>query len=296
MGKFLDRLQDAPLVADGATGTNLQAAGFEAAKHTEEWILDHPDRILDLERAFVKAGADIILTCTFGASSIRMQGSKYESRVRELNYEASILARDAAGERSATLVAGSIGPLGRLLKPLGPLTLGEATEAYAEQVQGLHQGGVDLLVIETQFALEEARAALEAVRRVSDLPTVVSFSYDRGTKTMMGVKPAGAAQAFAPLGVAMIGTNCGTTLENALLILQEYASSAPSLPAWAKPNAGLPRMEGTRTLYDVTPEQMGEFALAAVDMGAKVVGGCCGSTPAHIRAIATALAGRAGDA
>jgi len=152
------------------------------------------------------------------------------------------------------------------------------------------------LVIETQFSVDEARAALEGVRRVSNLPTVVSFSFDRGTRTMMGVKPAGAVDALGPLGVTMIGANCGTTLENALLVLQEYQSAAPALPAWAKPNAGLPRMEGTRAVYDVEPEQMGEFALAAVQLGAKVVGGCCGTTPAHIRAIASALAGRVGDA
>lgn len=292
MGNFIERLHKGPLVADGATGTNLQAAGFAATMHTEEWILDHPDRILGLEREFVDAGADIILTCTFGATSVRMQGSKYESRVRELNYRAAVLAREAIGRDPGVLVAGSMGPLGKLLKPLGAITPEQAIASYSEQAQGLHQGGVDLLVIETQFSIEEARTAVEAVRTVSDLPTVVSFSYDRGTRTMMGVKPVGAADTFASLGVSMIGVNCGTTLENALIVLQEYARTTPTLPAWAKPNAGVPRMEDTRPVYDVTPQQMGDFALVAVQTGAKVVGGCCGSTPAHIRAIATALKSR----
>ena len=183
-------------------------------------MLDHPERILDLEKAFVAAGAEIILTCTFGATSIRMKGSKYESRVAELNREAARLAREAVAGNAGILVAGSMGPLGKLLKPFGPLTHDEAVAAYGEQAQGLVSGGVDLLVIETQFSLDEARAAFEAVRKVSDLPVVVSFSYDRGTRTMMGVKPGDAATAFAELGAAMIGVNCGTTLDNALLVLQ----------------------------------------------------------------------------
>jgi 5-methyltetrahydrofolate--homocysteine methyltransferase len=290
MGRFLDRLSNGSLVADGATGTNLQSAGLGAGGHTEEWVLDHPDRILDLEKAFVAAGAEIILTCTFGATTIRMKGSEYESRVQDLNYQAALLAREAASGAAGVMVAGSMGPLGKLLKPLGPVTRDEAVGAYAEQALGLHKGGVDLLVVETQFSMDEARAALDAVRSVSDLPVVISFSYDRGMRTMMGVKPSDAAAAFAELGTAMIGVNCGTTLDNALLVLQEYAATAPSLPVWVKPNAGMPRMDGSRAVYDVTPEQMGDFARSAVRMGAAVVGGCCGSTPAHVQAISVALA------
>jgi 5-methyltetrahydrofolate--homocysteine methyltransferase len=290
MSKLLERLLDHPIVADGATGTNLQQAGLEPGGHSEEWVIDHPERILDLEKEFVAAGADIILTCTFGATSVRMQGSKYESRVQELNREAAHLAREAVGGNAGRLVAGSMGPLGKLLKPLGPLTFEEAASAYAQQAQGLHDGGVDLLLIETQFSVDEARAAFDAVRQVSDLPIVVSFSYDRGTRTMMGLKPSDAAAKFAALGAAMIGVNCGTTLENALLVLQDYRSAAPDVPIWMKPNAGLPHMEGARAVYDVTPEQMGEFASAAVRIGARVVGGCCGTTAAHIKAVSSALA------
>jgi 5-methyltetrahydrofolate--homocysteine methyltransferase len=293
MSEFLRRLQAGPLVADGATGTNLQQAGLVPGEHSEEWILDHPERILALETAFVEAGADIILTCTFGATAIRMKGSKYESRVQELNAEAARLARQAARGDAGILVAGSMGPLGKLLKPLGPLTRDEAVSAYAAQAHGLASGGVDLLVIETQFALDEARAAMDAIRQSSDLPVVVSFSYDRGTRTMMGVRSSDAVKEFHQLGAAMIGVNCGTTLENALLVLQEYSAAAPDLPVWVKPNAGLPRMDGSRTVYDVTPEQMGEFASSALRMGARVVGGCCGSTPLHIKAIAGARAGSA---
>ena len=166
MSQFLERLKDGPLVADGATGTNLQQVGLEAGGHSEEWVLDHPERILDLERAFVAAGSDIILTCTFGATSIRMKGSKYESRVAELNREAVRSGTRGSCRRVGVLVAGSMGPLGKLLKPLGTCSRrDEAVAAYAANKHGAWcGGGVDLLVIETQFSMDEARAAFDAVR------------------------------------------------------------------------------------------------------------------------------------
>ncbi len=290
MSSFLDSIRERVLVADGATGTNLQQVGLEAGGHSEEWVFKRPERILELEKAFVTAGAELILTCTFGATSVRMKGSQYASQIRELNREAARLAREAGGKGTGVIVAGSMGPLGKLLKPFGPLSHAEAVAAYAEQVEGLVSGNVDLLAIETQFSIDEARAALDAIRSVCDLPVVVSFSYDRGTRTMMGVRPREAATAFAELGASMIGLNCGTSLDNALLVLQEYLEAAPTPPVWVKPNAGMPRLEGSRTIYDVTPQQMGEFARAAVRLGARVVGGCCGTTPLHVSAITAAVA------
>jgi 5-methyltetrahydrofolate--homocysteine methyltransferase len=281
------------LVADGATGTNLQATGLLTGGHTEDLIIDHPETILALERQFVDSGSDIILTCTFGATNIRMQGSRYAARLEEINLRAAAMAREAAGT-DGVLVAGSMGPLGKLLKPFGPISFEEAKGAYGEQARVLASGGVDLLVIETQFSMDEARAALEGTRAETDLPVVVSFSYDRGTRTMMGVKPDSAARTFKDLGTAMIGVNCGTTLENAQAIVEEYAAATPGFPIWIKPNAGLPRMEGIATVYDVSPEAMGEFARSMVDLGASVIGGCCGSTPAHVHAIAAAAHGAEG--
>jgi len=293
MSAFSDMLeQKGPLVADGATGTNLALMGLEPGGHSEEWVFDHPERIVDLERAFVAAGSDIILTTTFGATSVRMQGTKYEQQSEELNRAAANLARSAALNGNKVLVAGSMGPLGKLLKPLGPLTREEALGAYATQARGLSAGGVDLLIVETQFSLDEAEAAFEAIRGVSSLPIVVSFSYDRGTRTMMGLRPSAAAAAMGNLGAAMIGVNCGTTLENALQIVSEYASSSPGLPIWAKPNAGLPHIQDDQTTYDVNPKQMGEFALRAIERGATVVGGCCGTTPEHIQAVVEAIGRR----
>jgi 5-methyltetrahydrofolate--homocysteine methyltransferase len=277
------------LISDGATGTNLQQAGLKPGEHPEEWVHSHPERITELEAAFVEAGSDIILTCTFGATRTRLEGSEIASDVVGLNREAALLARSAASARPGVLVAGSMGPLGKLLKPYGPLAPEEALAAYQEQAQGLVEGGVDLIVIETQFSLEEAKAALDGARAVTALPIVVSFSYDRGTRTMMGVQPQQVVSTFREPGVAAIGVNCGTTLENASAILEEYRQAAPNFPFWAKPNAGLPRMQEGTTRYDVTPQQMAEFAVSAVRIGARVVGGCCGSTPAHIRAMAEAV-------
>jgi 5-methyltetrahydrofolate--homocysteine methyltransferase len=182
-----------------------------------------------------------------------------------------------------------MGPIGKLLKPYGPLTAEEARDAFAEQAKALAEGGADLLVFETHFALNEVDAGLEGARSVTDLPIVVSFGYDRGTRTMMGVKPSEVITKYKEKGVALIGANCGTTLENMEAIIGEYAAAGPGFPLWAKPNAGMPRLEGTETIYDVTPEQVAEFAKKYVGLGARVVGGCCGSTPEHVAAIAKAI-------
>ena len=292
MSRLLDWLNEGRvLVADGATGTNLQQVGLKAGEHPEDWVHSRPEEVAGLERAFVEAGADIILTCTFGGTRPRLVGSQYAERVSELNQEAAALARRAASADKDVLVAGSMGPLGQLLKPLGPISTDEAFAAYAEQAAALSGSGVDLIVIETQFALEEAATALAAAQSVTDLPTIVSFSFDRGTRTMMGVKPAEVAARFRDQGATMIGVNCGTTLQNALTVLEEYARAAPGFPFWFKPNAGIPSVKEGLTVYDVSPDQMAEYALAAIERGARVVGGCCGSTPEHVRAIAGKIQG-----
>lgn len=289
MNKLLERLaQGKVLVADGATGTNLQKVGLGAGMHAEDWVLDAPDKILDLEKAFVAAGSDIILTCTFGATRLRMKAARHAEDVVAVNRQAAALACEAAGN-AGVLVAGSMGPLGQLIKPYGPITADEARATFAEQAGALAAGGVDFLLIETHFALEEANAAFEAARSVTDLPVVVSFSYDRGTRTMMGVKPSDMIRTYKTKGAALVGANCGTTLENMETVIREYAAAEPGFPLWVKPNAGMPRMEGKQAVYDVTPAQMAAFALTYRELGARVVGGCCGSTPEHVAAIAKAL-------
>lgn len=292
MNKFLDRLDaEEILVADGATGSNLQKMGLKPGRPPEDLIIDNPDIILSLARSFVEAGSDILLTCTFGGTRMRMKDSKYQDRTPEVNIRAAELARKAASTRSDVLVAGSMGPVGALIKPYGPLEADDVRATFAEQAKALADGGVDLLLIETMFALEETTAAFEGARSVTDLPIIVSFSYDRGTRSMMGVKPKDVIKKYSELGAALVGANCGTTLENMEAVVKEYAATAPSFPLWVKPNAGVPRMdiETEQGVYDMSPEDMAAYSLKYVELGARVVGGCCGNTPEHVAAIAKAV-------
>lgn len=299
---FLERIQRGDiLVADGAMGTNLQAAGLgrQAARASwtsnavgfppEEWVSDEPEKVLTLHRAFIDAGADVILTNSFGGTRIRMRKSKYADRVAEINCRAAQLAREAVSTRDGVFVAGSMGPTGILMQPFGELTHADVVNAYAEQAAALTEGGVDLLLLETFFALEEATAAIEGVKQTSPLPLVVSFSYDQGARTMRGLRPAQVVQTIAPLGIAALGSNCGKTLHAMEQVVNEMADQKTGLPIWAKPNAGLPRLVGDVATYAVSPEMMGEYAVRYVKAGAQIVGGCCGSTPAHVAAIARAV-------
>ena len=292
MNPFLERLQSGQtLIADGSTGASLQKMGLKPGIPPEDLVLDQPELVLELERGFVEAGSDILLTCTFGGTRLRMKESRYVQRAPEINTRAAELARQAASAGTGVLVAGSIGPTGLLMKPYGPLTDEEALATFAEQAKALAEGGVDLLVIETMFAFEEADAAFQGARSVTDLPIVVSFSYDRGVRTMMGVKPADVLKRYTEKGAAMIGANCGTTLENMEKVIQEYVAAGASIPLWVKPNAGQPHLVDGVTTFDVTPEQMAEYAKKYVSLGARVVGGCCGNMPSHIAAIARAVKG-----
>ena len=213
MNKFLERLQSGEiLIADGSTGASLQKMGLKPGIPPEDLVFDAPEMVLKLEGDFVAAGSDIILTDTFGGTRLRMKESKYGQRAPEVNQRAAELARQAASAREGVLVAGSIGPTGLLIKPYGPLTVEEATATFAEQAKALAEGGVDLLVIETMFAFDEADAAFKGARSVTDLPIVVSFSYDRGVRSMMGVKPADMFKRYKEMGAVMVGANCGTTL------------------------------------------------------------------------------------
>jgi len=292
MNKFLERLNTGEvLVADGATGTNLQKMGLKPGKPPEDLVMDQPEILLKLESAFVEAGSNIILTCTFGGTRLRMKDSKYKDRAPEVNIRAAELARKAASSRTDVLVGGSMGPTGLVMKPYGPMTPEQAFETYAEQAKSLASGGVDVLVIETMFALEEANAAFKGARSVTDLPIVVSFSYDRGVRTMMGVKPKEVAKNYKEAGAVLIGANCGTTLENMESIIREYSETIPGDGLWAKPNAGIPHLDvqTEQSIYDMTPQDMATYAKKYVALGARVVGGCCGSTPEHVAAIAKAV-------
>ena len=289
MPSFVDLLAARPvLLADGATGTNYQEMGIEPGVAPEEWVFDAPERVRELHRRFAEAGSDLLLTCSFGATTPRLADGPLAGRTAEVNVRAAELAREAVGD--GRLVAGSMGPTGLLVEPYGVLTREVCVEAYAEQAQALADGDVDLIVLETFFALEEALWAIEGAQSATDLPLVASFSFDQGTHTMMGVSPADVVAAVEPLGVAALGANCGRSLADTDAIVTEFLAAAPALPLWVKPNAGVPRIVGDAVVYEAGPEDLAAHVSAYADRGARIVGGCCGSTPEHVAAIARALA------
>jgi len=287
--KFLQALESGrTLVLDGATGTNLQQRGLTRGTPAEVWLMEHPEHILALEKDFIAAGSDVILTCTFGGTSIRLAHSGLDGRVEEVNRRAVEIARQAVSATDV-FVGGSMGPTGQLIQPLGPLSEADVNAAYSEQARILTAAGVDLLVIETQYDLTEAKVAVQAARSVSSLPLVVSFSYDRGVRTMMGVRPTQMANELAELPVDILGINCGRSLDENLKVLIELRA-ATQKPIWFKPNAGMPRLDdGGNPIYDVSPEQMGANVPGWIAEGARLIGGCCGTSPAHLAAIAKAV-------
>lgn len=292
MTDFRKRLAAGELfVTDGATGTNLQRMGLPVGASAEIWVLENPEAIASLARSFVDAGSDILLTCTFGGTRLRLEASGLADRFEEVNRKA-VEIEQAATKGMDVLVAGSIGPTGHMLAPLGTLQGEDAEADFRAQAQLLVEAGVDLLVIETQFDLNEAAAAVRGVRAVDDeIPLVCSFSYDRGTRTMMGVKPEDMAAAIGELAVDVLGINCGRSLEENLAALGQLRQ-ATDKPIWFKPNAGMPEMdEDGKPTYSVSPAEMGALVSAWLDAGAQLVGGCCGTSPEHLAEIAGAVKG-----
>ncbi len=276
------------IVADGATGTNLILRGLDQGFTPENWVIDNPEKIKQLHLDFIKAGAEIILTSTFGGSEIRLEQSGLMDKYIQVNHAAVTLAKQAV-KNTHVLIAGSMGPLGHMLKPLGTLEIREAESYYARQAAALCTAGVDIIVIETQFDINEAKAAISGVKSFCQQALVCSFSFDRGTRTMMGVSPSSFAKDVEGLGLSAIGINCGKSLEdnsNALIEL----SNTTEIPIWFKPNAGLPHLdESGKPIYDITPDQMAENVAAWIEAGARIIGGCCGTTPEHLRAIANVV-------
>lgn len=283
--------EDRTLLADGATGTNLFAMGLQSGDPPELWNVDHPERTMRLHQEFVAAGADIILTNTFGANARRLMLHKLEDRTRELNARAAENARAvAAAAGRPVIVAGSVGPTGDLLAPLGPLTEDEAVAVFAEQMEGLADGGVDVIWIETMSAPDEMRAAATAAMRVG-LRYTLTASFDTAGRTMMGLSPGAMADFTAGLDVApvAVGANCGVGASDLLLSITAMREADPDLAVIAKANAGIPQWHEGHLHYSGTPELMADYARLAVDAGARIVGGCCGTSPAHLAAMHEAL-------
>ncbi|WP_170368405.1 betaine--homocysteine S-methyltransferase [Ruegeria arenilitoris] len=279
------------ILADGATGTNLFNMGLQSGDAPELWNTDQPDKIRALYRGSVDAGSDLFLTNTFGGTAARLKLHDAHTRVAELNRIGAELARevaDAAGR--PVVVAGSVGPTGEILEPVGSLTHAEAVEMFHEQAEALKEGGVDVLWLETISAPEEFRAAAEAFA-LADMPWCGTMSFDTAGRTMMGVTSADLAQLVETLPNPPIafGANCGTGASDILRTVLGFVAQGTERPLISKGNAGIPKYVDGHIHYDGTPELMGRYAAMARDSGATIIGGCCGTMPAHLREMRKAL-------
>lgn len=297
--KFHDFLAERSyLVADGATGTNLFGRGLETGYPPELWNVERPDDILWLHDSFLQAGSNLILTNSFGGTSFRLKLHEAQDRVEELNHAAAVNAvsavkrhRDKTG--SDAIVAGSIGPTGELFEPLGALTMDTACEAFQKQASALADGGVDMLWVETMSSTEEVDAAVKAAK-TTGLPVAVTMTFDTASRTMMGITPQQFAEQAVALGVDALGANCGigpAELMHSMTGMAEIAMAA-DIPMVAKGNCGIPAYVEGAIHYHGTPELMASYALFARDAGVSIIGGCCGTTPAHVAAMSAALAAR----
>jgi 5-methyltetrahydrofolate--homocysteine methyltransferase len=281
-------------MADGATGTNLFNMGLSSGEPPELWNVDQPDNIRTLYRNAVEAGSDIFLTNTFGGNAARLKLHNAQGRVRELNRVGVALGReiaDASGRK--VVVAGSVGPTGEIFEPMGTLTHKDAVEIFHEQMEGMKEGGVDVLWIETISAPEEYRAAAEAAK-LAGLPWCGTMSFDTAGRTMMGVTSAALADLVEKLPNPPIafGANCGVGASDLMRTVLGFASTGTERPIIAKGNAGIPKYHDGHIHYDGTPELMAEYAVLARDAGVRIIGGCCGTMPEHLRAMRAALESR----
>jgi 5-methyltetrahydrofolate--homocysteine methyltransferase len=281
-----------PILADGAMGTMLFAEGLQFGDPPEVWNLTHPDVVRRIHRGYLGAGSRIVMTNTFGGNRLRLGLHGHEGRVAELNRTAAILLRaevDAAG--GTALVAGDIGPTGEIMTPVGTLEPAEAVDVFAEQAAALVAGGVDLIWVETMSDLAEIEAAVEGVRRAApDIPIVATMTFDTRGHTMMGVSPELAARTLWALGVDAVGGNCGNGPEELVPVVERMHSAVPDAVLVAKSNAGMPRLHGMQAVYESDPNDYAETVMAMRAAGARLVGGCCGTRPAHLEAIAERLA------
>jgi 5-methyltetrahydrofolate--homocysteine methyltransferase len=291
--RFTRLLSERPwLLADGATGSNLFDMGLMSGDAPELWNTEHPDRITALHQSFVDAGADIILTNSFGGTIYRLKLHHAQGRMAELNTAAARIARSVADASGRTVVvAGSMGPTGEIMEPVGPLTHDEAKAAFAEQALALAAGGADVLWIETMSSREEVEAAV-AGAAVANLPIVCTLSFDTNGRSMMGISPsdfAGIEQSLTPR-LAACGSNCGTGASEMVACIHNLAQAmVPEVVLVAKGNCGIPQYVDGSIVYNGTPELMSVYAKMALDAGARIIGGCCGTSAKHLRAMKEAL-------
>lgn len=278
------------LVADGGMGTMLMDMGLEQGDPPEQWNVIHPDRIRTVHRGYLEAGAQIILTNSFGGSPFRLKLHNLQDRTYELNKAAAILARtEVDAVEHDVVIAGSIGPSGEILQPIGSLSYEDAVAGFAEQARGLAAGGVDVLWIETMSDVNEVRAAVAGARSVTDLPLVATMTFDTNGRTMMGVTPQQAYRDLEEMDLVALGGNCGNGPAEIEGVIQAMYAVDQSFPLVAKSNAGIPQYVDGELRYDGTPDVMADYAVKVRNFGATIIGACCGSTPTHIQAMADAL-------
>jgi 5-methyltetrahydrofolate--homocysteine methyltransferase len=281
----------AAVVADGAMGSRLMAAGLTSGTASELWNVENPEAVREVHRSYIEAGSQIVLTNSFGGSRIGLGHHGLEARTAELNQAAAANARaeaDAAARPVA--VAGSIGPTGEMFAPFGPLDHEKAVAVFAEQAAALVAGGVDVLWVETMSDLQEVAAAIAGCKAAApDVPVVSTMSYERKGRTMMGITPEQALEMVRPLGVSALGANCGNGPDEVIGVISKMRAADPDMVLVAKANAGVPRLEADKTIYDAAPADMAVYAREVRAAGAQIIGACCGSSAAHIAAIAEAL-------
>ena len=281
------------LVADGAWGTELAERGLSGGQAPELWNLKQPETVLDLSQRYVDSGSDIILSNTFGGSRIKLQKSQIADRTIEINRLGIELSRRAAdGADRPVLVFASVGPTGELLQPLGERTENELADCFAEQIGACVDAGADGVVLESMIDLGELRIALKAARDCGSPTVVACMTFEKGKRgyaTLMGVTPEHASSALQDAGADIIGSNCGSGMAD-LIAVAALMRRSTNRPLWIKPNAGLPQLVGGQTVYSETPEQMASHLGDLLESGANIVGGCCGTTPRHVRLMADAAA------
>jgi 5-methyltetrahydrofolate--homocysteine methyltransferase len=291
MNNFLKILEEKThILADGATGTNLFAMGLETGDPPEPWNVDHKDRIRALHQGFVDAGSDLFLTNSFGGTSFRLKLHSLEKRVFELNKAAGLIAREVADQADRrVIVAGAMGPTGEMIEPHGLMTPKEAADAFKAQAEGLAEGGVDVLWLETMYAMEELEAAMEAVKDIG-LPVCATMSFDTAGKTMMGITPSNLAKRSKDLNLSGFGANCGIGAPDLLATINDISKNVdPGTVVISKANCGIPEFVDGSIIYSGTEELMSQYVQIAMNSGAKIIGGCCGTSFDHVRAMRKAM-------
>lgn len=289
MKSLLNRIKAGEiLISDGAMGTFLHAKGLQGGECPESWCVSHPKEVKSIAEAYVAAGSDLVETNSFGATSFKLKSYGFADKVSDFNFAAAKLAKEAIGNKG--YVAASVGPTGHIVLEEGGDTTAEALyEAFKEQVVALAAGGADAICVETMSSVVEAEQAIKAAKENTNLPVICTFSFEPGIKgfrTMMGVKPERAAKAAAAAGADVVGANCGNGISNMIEITRQMRAAVPNVPILIHANAGPPVVENGNTVFKESPQHMASCVTELVQAGANIVGGCCGSTPEHIAAIA----------